>query len=49
MSRVTQESFLCNVDKIAAEDPDYQLGHDGSDGKCDCIGLLLAARGGDRA
>lgn len=49
MSQVNRESFLRNVDEIAAEEPSYQLGHDGSDGECDCIGLLLAARGGDRA
>lgn len=40
---VELDAFLSNVDQIAAEDPDYQLGHDGSDGKCDCIGLIIGA------
>ena len=35
--------FLKNIDTIAAEKPSYQLGHDGSDGKCDCIGLIIGA------
>jgi uncharacterized protein YraI len=43
MSQATRESFLRYVDEIAAEDPGYQLGHDGSDGKCDCIGLIIGA------
>ena len=43
MSQVNRESFLRNVDEIAGEEPSYQLGHDGSDGKCDCIGLIIGA------
>ena len=37
------ESFLRGVDAIAEEKPTYRLGHDGSDGTCDCIGLIIGA------
>lgn len=40
---VTMKSFLRGVDAIAEEKPTYQLGHDGTDGKCDCIGLIIGA------
>lgn len=40
---VTMESFLRGVDAIAEEKPIYRLGHDGSDGACDCIGLIIGA------
>lgn len=40
---VAVETFLANVDQISSENPEYQLGHDGSDGKCDCIGLIIGA------
>ena len=40
---VTMESFLRGVDAIAEEKPTYRLGHDGSDGTCDCIGLIIGA------
>ena len=40
---VTMESFLRGVDAIAEEKPTYRLGHDGSDGSCDCIGLIIGA------
>ena len=40
---VTMESFLRGVDAIAEEKPIYRLGHDGSDGTCDCIGLIIGA------
>lgn len=43
MSQVTRESFLRGVDEISDTNPAYQLGHDGSDGKCDCIGLIIGA------
>lgn len=36
-------TFLSNVDKIAKLKPAYELGHDGSDGYCDCIGLIIGA------
>ena len=37
------KSFLRGVDAIAEEKPTYRLGHDGSDGACDCIGLIIGA------
>lgn len=40
---VTYDAFLKGVDQIAEAKPEYQLGHDGSDGKCDCIGLVIGA------
>ena len=40
---VNQKDFLYRIDQIANEQPSYQLGHDGSDGQCDCIGLVIGA------
>ena len=40
---VTVEKFIEGVNSIYIEQPDYQLGHDGSDGKCDCIGMVRGA------
>ena len=40
---VTMKSFLRGVDAIAEGKPTYRLGHDGSDGTCDCIGLIIGA------
>ena len=40
---VHMEAWLDKVDEIAAEGPSYKLGHDGSDGTCDCIGLIIGA------
>lgn len=40
---VQMEAWLSKVDEIAAEGPSYKLGHDGSDGTCDCIGLIIGA------
>ena len=42
--------FVELVQKNAARVRQYQLGHDGSDGKCDCIGLIIGAvrLGGDK-
>ena len=40
---VTMDAWLRKVDEIAAEGPSYQLGHDGTGGKCDCIGLIIGA------
>lgn len=39
----TLSAFLAAVDAIAAERPAYRLGHNGSDGLCDCIGLIIGA------
>lgn len=41
--QISETAFLSRVDEIVAEDPDYKRGHDGSDGKCDCIGLIIGA------
>lgn len=38
---VSKTAFLAAVEEIAAMKPTYQLGHDGSDGQCDCIGLII--------
>ncbi|MBQ8536919.1 MAG: hypothetical protein IJ461_05880 [Clostridia bacterium] len=35
--------FLTHISAIAAESPSYRLGGDGSDGSCDCIGLIIGA------
>jgi len=35
--------FLTHISTIAAESPSYRLGGDGSDGTCDCIGLIIGA------
>lgn len=43
MTRVALSAFLQGVDAIADEKPSYRLGHDGSDGLCDCIGLIIGA------
>ena len=40
---VHMDAWLRKVDEIADEGPSYQLGHDGSDGTCDCIGLIIGA------
>lgn len=36
-------AFLRGVQTIADSKPRYQAGHDGSDGACDCIGLVIGA------
>lgn len=43
MKQVTTQAFIDGVNAIYKEQPTYQLGHDGSDGTCDCIGMV---RGG---
>lgn len=40
---MTIDEFLSNVRRIQASDPRYRLGRDGSDGYCDCIGLVIGA------
>ena len=37
------EKFLQSVQKNIERIHSYELGHDGSDGKCDCIGLIIGA------
>ena len=39
----TLSAFLAAIDAIQAERPTYRLGHDGSDGTCDCLGLIIGA------
>ena len=43
MKKVSAEKYVEGVNSIYVEQPSYELGHDGSDGKCDCIGM---SRGG---
>lgn len=40
---VNLSDFLTQVRAIASERPAYRLGGDGSDGTCDCIGLIIGA------
>ena len=40
---ITREGFLEKVEEIAQASPVYRLGGDGSDGTCDCIGLVIGA------
>lgn len=46
---ISLNGFLGKVQEIANSKPSYELGHDGSDGTCDCIGLVIGAirRAGD--
>jgi len=48
MAKVSLSVFLNNVNSIYKEQPKYSNGCDGSNGKCDCIGLCRGAikRGG---
>lgn len=41
--KVSTEKYVAGILSIYEEKPSYELGHDGSDGKCDCIGMC---RGG---
>ena len=43
MKQISQEAYAEGVKSIYVEQPVYELGHDGSDGRCDCIGMC---RGG---
>lgn len=40
---MTQDDFLNGVQRNVNRIHEYQLGHDGSDGKSDCIGLIIGA------
>lgn len=40
---MTIKEFLEKIEEIYQEQPAYERGHDGSDGKCDCIGLIKGA------
>ena len=37
------EAFIAQIEAIAQASPVYRLGGDGSDGTCDCIGLVIGA------
>ncbi len=39
MKKISAEKFVEGVNSIYIEEPAYKLGHDGSDGYCDCIGM----------
>lgn len=39
--------FLAELMRIADTNPTYRTGGDGSDGTCDCVGLIMGALGGD--
>lgn len=43
MKKISVDRYVAGVESIYEEKPTYQLGHDGSDGSCDCIGMC---RGG---
>lgn len=40
---ITVPKMINAVEQIAAEEPGYEKGHDGSDNLCDCIGLIIGA------
>ena len=40
---MTQSNFLNAVNQNVERIKKYELGHDGSDGKCDCIGQIIGA------
>lgn len=42
---MTNTEFVSRVQAIAASNPTYRTGGDGSDGTCDCIGLVMGAMG----
>ena len=42
---MTNVDFVKRVQAIAATNPTYRTGGDGSDGTCDCIGLVMGALG----
>ena len=43
MKKVSAQKYVDGVNSIYTEKPKYEVGHDGSDGFCDCIGMC---RGG---
>lgn len=40
---ISKDKFLEKVQEIAQSNPSYKEGRDGSDGTCDCIGLIIGA------
>ena len=43
MKTISLDLFLRNIDAIAASQPVYQSGGDGTGGVCDCIGLIIGS------
>ena len=43
MTKASLHDFLEQIDVIYNLHPSYEVGHDGSDGFCDCIGLIKGA------
>ena len=43
MKTISPEQYVEGVNSIYVEQPAYDEGHDGSDGKCDCIGMPRGA------
>lgn len=43
MKQVKAGKYIEGVESIYVEQPAYETGHDGSDGKCDCIGMCRGA------
>ena len=40
---ITADKYIEGINSIYIEQPAYETGHDGSDGKCDCIGMCRGA------
>lgn len=40
---ITLTAFLEQLEAICATKPDYRIGGSGTDGTCDCIGLIIGA------
>lgn len=40
---MTIENFLAAIEEIKSLNPKYKLGHDGDDGYCDCVGMVIGA------
>ena len=40
---ISIDKYIEGIESIYVENPDYKLGHDGSDGYCDCIGMCKGA------
>lgn len=43
MKTITLKKYLEGIESIYIEQPKYKVGHDGSDGYCDCIGMCKGA------
>lgn len=40
---MTNHELLAKIEEIVRENPSYRIGGDGSDGTCDCIGLIMGS------